>query len=69
MLTPEHAEWAVSTPRLPPAQTKRAREVMQQLVVLEWLVKHAIIVRLAGRLAGDLLKKEEGCLPNAGQCR
>ena len=69
MLTPEHAERAVSTPRLPPAQTKRAREEMQQLAALEGLVEHAVIVRLAGRLADDLPKKEEGCLPNTGQCR
>ena len=61
VLTPEHAEQAVSTPRLPSAQMKCAREVMQQRAALEWLAKHAVIAQLAGRLAGDLPKKEEGC--------
>ena len=69
MLTPEHAEWAVSTPQLPPAQMKRAREEMQQLAALEGLVEHAVIVQLAGRLADDLPRKEEGCLPNMGRCQ
>ena len=68
MLTPEHAEQVVSTPQLPLAQMKRAREEMQQLAALEGLVEHAVVVQLAGRLADDLPRKEEGWLPNAGQC-